>query len=87
MISAKDALQEALRYMNELLQETEQPTNMTLDKITSTSNNGWIVVISYNRNNIDPNSLAALFNNNVRSAKEIEIDSTGKAISMETVKA
>ena len=86
MIKAKDALQAALEYINDLLGDTEQPTNMALDKITSTSKNGWIVVISYTRSNLDPNSIAALFNNNIRCAKEIEIDSAGKVISMEAVK-
>lgn len=87
MINAKEALQVALKYINELLGETEQPTNMVLDKITSTSDDGWIVVISYTRGNIDPNSITALFNNNIRCAKEIEINKNGKAVSMETVKA
>jgi hypothetical protein len=86
MITPPEAVTAAVKYLISVIGEVEHPQNFTIEKIsTSKDKKKWTVVIGYDRQGTEANSLSVLLGNNPRRFKAIELDATtGDGISLTT---
>jgi hypothetical protein len=86
MITPQKAVEAAVKYLVEIIGDVEKPQNFTIVKISlSQDKNKWTIVLGYERQGTEANSLSVLLGNNPRQYKIIELDAeTGNAITFET---
>jgi hypothetical protein len=80
------AVESAVKYLIEIIGDVEKPQNFTIEKISlSQDKKVWTIVLGYERQGTEANSLSVLLGNNLRQYKVIELDAdTGDAMSLET---
>lgn len=87
MITAKDAVKKSLEYLIEVLGDIDSPTNISLEGIRKSDNDGWVINVSYDKGGTaQPSSLDVLLGKTTRQYKEIRLDANGNGISLETAR-
>ena len=86
MITPQKAVESAVKYLVEVIGEVEHPQHFTVEKISKSEDNQvWTVVLGYERQGADANSLSVLLGNTPRRYKIIEVDAdTGDGITFNT---
>jgi hypothetical protein len=85
-ITPQKAVVSAVTYLVGVLGEIEKPQQFSVEKVSiSKDKKIWTVVLGYERQGTEPNSLSVLLGNNPRRYKTIELDAeTGEGISLST---
>jgi len=86
MKTPQEAVTSAMQYLVSVVGEIEKPQNFTIESISlSKDKKVWKIVLGYERQGTEANSLSVLLGNNPRRYKTIEIDAeSGEGISFET---
>lgn len=84
-ITPQKAVEAAVKYLIEVVGEIEKPHQFTVEKISlSEDKKIWTVVLGYERQGTEANSLSVLLGNTPRRYKAITVSTdTGDGISLE----
>ncbi|MCL2085587.1 hypothetical protein FWH09_01485 [Candidatus Saccharibacteria bacterium] len=76
MIEPKKAVEEAVKYLKDVMQLPDT-TRINLEELVlSSDNKNWVVTIAYDSTNLPENSLSVLLNGRMQERRRIEVDGT-----------